>query len=101
VSRFELLWANPAEMTVATGPIVKAVDVVGHISLRQLTILVDLFLVRSFFKLQKNDSAAALTQQFAFRLMLGSRRWDRQNRRHASLPNGTPMGRNTRLIGLD
>jgi hypothetical protein len=39
-----LLWAHAAEMTVATGSIVEAVDVIGNVAERQLSILVDLFL---------------------------------------------------------
>src|SRR4029453_9406027 len=45
------------------------------------------FLIRSFFRLLKKDSATALSQQLPLRLILGSRRFVRQNRRHASLPN--------------
>ena len=45
------------------------------------------FLIRSFFELLKKDSTTALSQQLPFRLILGSRRFERQNRRHASLPN--------------
>ena len=48
------------------------------------------FLTRSFFKLLNKDSATALCQQFPFRLMLGSRRFVRQKRRHASLPYCVP-----------
>jgi Co/Zn/Cd efflux system component len=31
VGRFELLWAHAAQMTVAAGSIVEAIDVVGHV----------------------------------------------------------------------
>jgi tetratricopeptide (TPR) repeat protein len=44
VSRFELLGAQPAEMTVAPRSIVEGIDVVGHVGDRQLSVLVDLFL---------------------------------------------------------
>jgi hypothetical protein len=44
VSRFELRWTHPAEMTVAPHSIVEGIDVVGHIGDRQLSALVDLFL---------------------------------------------------------
>ena len=43
------------------------------------------FLIRSFFKLPKKDSATALSQQFARLLMLGSRWLTLQKRRHASV----------------
>jgi len=55
---------------------VKAIDVIGHIVQGERSVLVDLL----------NDSAPALSQQFFFRLMLGSRCMERQKRRHASLP---------------
>jgi len=44
VSRLELVWTQPAEMTVPARPIVKAIDVVGQVGDRQLPVLVDLFL---------------------------------------------------------
>jgi hypothetical protein len=44
VSHFELLGAEPSEVTVTAALIVESIDVVGYISLRQLAILVDLFL---------------------------------------------------------
>jgi len=47
-------------------------------------------LIRSFLKLLKKDAATALSQQLPFRLMLGSRRLERQKRRHASLPKWVP-----------
>src|SRR6185437_12654756 len=43
------------------------------------------FLMRSFFKLLKNDSATALSQQLPRRLILGSSRLVRQKRRQSSL----------------
>ncbi len=48
------------------------------------------FLIRSFFGLLKKDSATALSQQLALRLMLGSRWFDRKKRRQASLSNWVP-----------
>ena len=44
VSRLELRWTQPAEMTVASDSIVKGIDVVSHVDDRQLAVLVDLFL---------------------------------------------------------
>jgi hypothetical protein len=45
-----------------------------------------------FFKLPKKDLATALSQQLPFRLMLGSSRCERHNRRHASEPEtGDPL----------
>jgi len=44
MSRFELLWAEPSEMTMSSGAIVEDIDVVGYISDRQLSVLVDLLL---------------------------------------------------------
>jgi hypothetical protein len=40
----ELLWAHAAEMTVPTGSIVEAIDVIGHVAERQHSVLVDLLL---------------------------------------------------------
>jgi hypothetical protein len=40
----ELLWAHAAEMTVAAGSIVEAIDVIGNVADRQLSIPVDLLL---------------------------------------------------------
>ena len=60
-------------MAVAAGSIVEAIDVVGHIIQRQLSVLVDLPLDAFLLRLLKKDSATALSQQFPFRLMLGSR----------------------------
>ena len=40
--------------------------------------------------LEKNDSATALSQQLRRRLMLGSRRCERQNRSQSSLPYREP-----------
>jgi hypothetical protein len=45
-----------------------------------------------FFRLPKNASATALSQQLPFRLILGSRRFERQNRRRASQPNWVSVG---------
>src|SRR4030095_5993795 len=44
VSRLELLGTQSVKMTVATRSIVKRLNIVGHIGLRQLRILLDLFL---------------------------------------------------------
>jgi hypothetical protein len=46
------------------------------------------FRMRSFFRLQKNDSATALSQQLA--RLLGSRLWACQNRLKSSLPYWLP-----------
>ena len=86
VSRFELLGTEATEMTVTARSIVEGIDVVGQVGDRQLAVLVDLFLDPLFLKLLKNDSATALSLQLPFRLILGSRWFERQNRRHASLP---------------
>ena len=86
VSRLKSLRTQPAEMTVAARLIVEGIDVVGQVGDRQLAVLVDLFLDPLFLKLLKNDSATALSLQLPFRLILGSRWFERQNRRHASLP---------------
>ena len=48
------------------------------------------FLMRSFFRLPKKDSTTALSQQLPVRLIPGSRRFERQQRRHASLPHWAP-----------
>ena len=65
---FKVLRANVAEVAVAAGWIVKGINVVGDILRRQ----------------------RALSQQLAFRLMLGSRWFERQKRRHPSLPRCVP-----------
>ncbi len=90
VSRFELFGARPSEMAMASGAIVERIDVVGHVRDRELAVLVDLSFDCSYLKLLKNDSATALSQQLPFLVILGSRRFERQNRRHASLPNWVP-----------
>jgi len=39
VSRFKLLWTDTAEMTVAGRSIVEAINVFGHVGLRQFSVL--------------------------------------------------------------
>ncbi len=56
------------------------------------------FLIRSLFKLLKNDMATALSRQLPRRLMLGSRWYARQKRRHASLPNCEPDRNESGLV---
>lgn len=87
LGRFELLRTDTAQMTVTTHAIVERVDVVRQVLRHQFAVLVDVLLDPFLFKLLKNDSATALSQQLPFRLMLGSSRLDRQKRRHASLPS--------------
>ena len=70
-------------MAVAPRPIVERFDVFRDVGVRDLSISLDLFLMCSFFKLLKNDSAIASSQQLPRRLMLGSRCLVRQN----ALPN--------------
>jgi len=53
-------------------------------------VLYTLFRILSFFKLLKNDSATALSQQFPLRLMLASRLWALQKRIQSSLPYWEP-----------
>src|SRR5688572_13200645 len=50
VSRFELLWTYSAEMTVTARSIVEGIDILGHISDRELSVLVDLFLDSLFLQ---------------------------------------------------
>ena len=90
VSRFELRWTHPAEMTVAPHSIVEGIDVVGHIGDRQLSALVDLFLDPLFLQAAEEGLGDGIVPAVAFRLILGSRRFERQNRRHASLPYWVP-----------
>jgi hypothetical protein len=75
-------------MAVTPGLIVKGIDVVGNLSCRLFSVLFLYihFLIRSFFRLLKKDSATALSQQFPRLLMLGSRPFVRQKRRQSSLP---------------
>jgi hypothetical protein len=80
VSRFELRWTHPAEMTVAPHSIVEGIDVVGHIGDRQLSALVDLFLDPLFLQAAEEGLGDGLSQQLPFRLILGSRRLRRRNR---------------------
>jgi len=80
VGGLELLGAQPAEMTVAARPIVERLDIVGHLRDRQLPVLVDQFLDPFLLQAAEKDSATALSQQFPFRLMLGSSRFVRQRR---------------------
>jgi len=44
VSRLELLWTQPAEMTVTARSIIESIDVLGHVGRCELSVLVDLFL---------------------------------------------------------
>lgn len=46
---------------MAAGSIVEAIDVVGHIIQRQLSVLVDLLLDAFLLRLLKKDSITALT----------------------------------------
>ena len=73
VSHFELRGTHAAEMAVAPCFIVEVINIVGHSGDRQFAVLVDLFLNPLLFRLLKNDSTKALSQQFPLRLMLGSR----------------------------
>jgi hypothetical protein len=57
------------------------------------------FLIHSFFRLPKKDSATELSQQFARLLMLGSRLLALQKRRHASLPCCSLIRMNQSLAG--
>ncbi len=65
---------------MAAGGLVKHLNVVEDIGSCQVTGFIVAFFIRSFFKLLKNDSATALSQQLPRRLMLGSRLWSRQKR---------------------
>ena len=53
MSHLELLWAEPSEMTMASGAIVEGIDVIGHISNRELPVLVDLLLDSLFLQTAK------------------------------------------------
>jgi hypothetical protein len=70
---FELLRADAANVAVSPGPIVERLDVFGDVFGRSVSIVVNVLLNASFFRLLKKDSATALSQQFPRRLMLGSR----------------------------
>ena len=50
MSRFELLGANPTDVAMTSGAIVERLDVVGHVSDREFTVLVDLFLDSLFLQ---------------------------------------------------
>jgi len=69
----ELFRTDPAQMAVVAFWIVKPIDVFGYVLGRHVTICVDARLDLFFFELLKKDSAAALSQQLARLLMLGSR----------------------------
>ena len=86
VRSFELLRTKSSEMTVVPRSIVEGIDVVSDVGDRQLTVPVDLFLDPLFLQAAEKRLGDALSQQLPFRLILGSRRFERQNRRHASLP---------------
>ncbi len=73
VGRLNLLGAEAVKVAVPTGAIVERIDVVGDVRQRDVAARIDRFLMRPFFKLLKSDSAMALSQQFPFRLILGSR----------------------------
>jgi hypothetical protein len=81
---------DTAEVTVASGGIVEAVDVIRNVVKYQLSIPKDLLLDAFLLEAAEETLATAWSQQLPFRLMLGCRRWLRQNRRQASLPNCVP-----------
>jgi hypothetical protein len=76
---FERLGIDAAEMAVTAGSIVERLDIIEGIGAGRDRAFVDAFRMRSFFRLLKNDSATALSQQLARLLMLGSRLWPDRN----------------------
>ena len=70
---FKGVGTDAAEMGMATSTIVEDLDVVEDVgATQQLARFVDAFFeIRSFFRLLKNDSATALSQQLPRRLILG------------------------------
>lgn len=85
-----LLRTEPAQVAVASGAIVEALDVVGHTRDGQCAVLVALPIDSLLLEAVKNDSATALSQQSPLRLTPGSRRCERQKLRQVSLPNCVP-----------
>jgi hypothetical protein len=86
----ELLGADASQMLMPTRPIVKVLDIVADVVAGLLTRVVDALLDALLFRLEKKDSATALSQQFPRRLMLGRRPFERQKRRQSSLPYCDP-----------
>jgi hypothetical protein len=75
-----------AQIAVPPGPIVKDSDVIEGVGPGQIPGFIDAFADSFLFRLLKNDSATALSQQFLRRLMLGCRLLARQKRCQSSLP---------------
>ena len=98
---FKLIRADARQMLVSSGSIVEALDVVGDVIGRLLARVVNALLDALFFRLEKKDSATALSQQLPRRLMLGVRPFVLQNRSQSSLPYWTDSTgrRNTGLSG--
>ena len=69
----EFVRTDAAEMTMTARYVVKTIGVLGYVRDRYFLAGVDTFLIRSFFKLLKKDSATALSQQLARLPMLGSK----------------------------
>ena len=63
VDRFELLRAHAASITVTARSIVERIAVVSDVWQRKLSAFIDMFLMRSFFKLLKNDSATVFSRR--------------------------------------
>jgi len=90
VGCFELLWAEPSEMAVTSGSIVEGIDVVGHVRDRELAVFVDLLLDSLLFQAAEERLGDGVVPQVPLQLILGLRGFERQNRRHASLPYWVP-----------
>lgn len=78
-------------MAVLAGPTIEALNGIGNVGYRDVSVLVDVLLDPFLLRAAKGDSATALSQQLPFRLMLGLRWFDLQNRFHASQPYCVPL----------
>jgi len=62
-----------AKIAVSMVSIVELLNAIGDVGLSDITGVYIRFLIRSFVKMPKNDSAIALSRQFPRRLTPGSR----------------------------
>jgi hypothetical protein len=90
MGRFELLRTRAAEMGMPAGSIAKGIDVLGHVRDRELAVLVDLLLEALLLEAAEERLGDGVVPAVALAAMLGSRSFDRQKRRQASLPNCVP-----------
>jgi hypothetical protein len=73
VGRFELLRTEPSEVAVTSRSIVEGINVIGHIGVRELSVLVDLFLDSFLYQAAEKRLGDGVVPAIPFRHILGSR----------------------------